>query len=77
MSQGSLKQRSILTILTIYVVVGALSLLAFFWAARGISETFGRRFAEKNVQLDKERLLAGLRRLLAKDPEAARMRSGA
>ena len=62
---GSLKHRSILTILVIYVCVGALSLLAFLWAARGLSDAFGRRFAEKNVQLDKERVLGPVRREVA------------
>ena len=65
MRLGSLKLRSILTILSIYVVVGAVSLLAFLWAARGISDAFGRRFAEKNAQLDKERVLGPVRREVA------------
>jgi len=65
MHLSSLKLRTILTILAIYVVVGAVSLAAFFWAAQGISETFGRRFAEKNALLDKERLLGPVRREVA------------
>ena len=65
MTSGSLKARSILTILSIYLVVGAVTLLAFVWVARGISESFGRSFAEKNAQLDKERLVGPLRREVA------------
>jgi HAMP domain-containing protein len=62
---ASLKTRSILTILAIYAVVGAVSLAAFLWAARGISEGFGRRYAENHAQLDKERLLGPVRREVA------------
>lgn len=65
MNFGSLKVRSILTILTIYLAVGFVSVLAFLWAARGISGAFGRRFAEKNAQLEKERILGPVRREVA------------
>ncbi len=65
MNLGSLKVRSILTILGIYLAVGFVSVLAFLWAARGISGAFGQRFAEKNAQLEKERLMGPVRREVA------------
>ncbi|NTV73506.1 MAG: SpoIIE family protein phosphatase [Holophaga sp.] len=65
MNFGSLKVRSILTILTIYLAVGVVTVLAFLWAAQGISGAFGQRFAEKNAQLEKERLMGPVRREVA------------
>lgn len=69
---GSLRTRSTLTILAVYAAVGALILLAFLGTARALSEPLGRRFAEKNVLLDRERLLGPLRREVA----LARMMAG-
>lgn len=65
MNVHSLRHRSTLAILVIYAAVGALSLVAFLVAARGMSERLGRRFAEKNVLLDRERLLGPVRREVA------------
>ncbi|BDU74371.1 SpoIIE family protein phosphatase [Mesoterricola silvestris] len=65
MKFGSLKVRSILTILAIYGAVGIVSILVFLWVAQGMSATFGQRFAEKNAQLEKERLMGPVRREVA------------
>ncbi|MBI5440601.1 MAG: SpoIIE family protein phosphatase [Deltaproteobacteria bacterium] len=61
----SLKTRSILIVLTIYLAAGALTLGAFVMTARGIVEGFGRRFAAKHVDLDRNRILAPIRREVA------------
>jgi serine phosphatase RsbU (regulator of sigma subunit) len=60
-----LRSRSTLTILLIYAAVGAVSLLAFLGTARAMSGRLATRFAEKNVLLDRERLLGPLRREVA------------
>jgi phosphoserine phosphatase RsbU/P len=72
MTFGSLRSRSTLTILAVYAAVGALTLVAFLGTARALSEPLGRRFAEKNVLLDRERLLGPLRQEVA----LARMMAG-
>ncbi|MHB8766741.1 MAG: HAMP domain-containing protein, partial [Deferrisomatales bacterium] len=61
----SLRARSALIVLTLYLAVGTLTLGAFFVAARGIAERFGRRYAEVHVDLDRNRILSPLRREVA------------
>lgn len=61
----SLKARSVAAIIVLYLAVGLLTLGAFLLAAQGIVEDFGRRFAEKHVMLDKNRILAPIQREVA------------
>ena len=61
----SLKGRLVVIILAIYVVVGALTVLAFGLAARNITENFGRRFAAQHAFLDKSRILTPVEREVA------------
>ncbi len=62
MNVRSLKARSILTLLSVYLGVGVLCLLAFLWAARGLSRAFARRYAITHAQLDKERFMGPVMR---------------
>jgi serine phosphatase RsbU (regulator of sigma subunit) len=61
----SLRGRSALTLLLINLLVGALTVAAFLGIARGISERFARRFAEKQALVDQGRILAPIRREVA------------
>ena len=62
---SSLRGRSALVLLLINLAVGSLTVGAFLVTARGISEGFGKRFAEKHALLDKSRILAPIRREVA------------
>ncbi|HLO67682.1 MAG TPA: SpoIIE family protein phosphatase [Holophaga sp.] len=61
----SLKVRSVLTLLGVYLGVGLLTLMAFLWAARGLSTRFARRFAITHAQLDRERFMGPVMREVA------------
>ena len=62
---SSLRGRSALVLLLINLAVGGLTVAAFLVTARGISEGFAKRYAEKHAQLDKSRILAPIRREVA------------
>lgn len=61
----SLKVRSVLTLLGVYLGVGLLTLMAFLWAARSLSTRFARRFAVTHAQLDRERFMGPVMREVA------------
>ena len=65
MRLSSLRGRSALVLLLINLVVGALTVAGFLVTARGISQAFARRFAEKHALLDKSRILAPIQREVA------------
>ncbi|MDR3671834.1 MAG: SpoIIE family protein phosphatase [Holophaga sp.] len=65
MRASSLRGRSALVLLLINLSVGILTVAGFLVTARGISQAFARRFAEKHALLDKSRILAPIQREVA------------
>jgi len=64
-ARRSLRNRSVLVLVLVNLLVGALTVAGFLVIARGIARDFARRLAEKNALLDKSRILAPIQQEVA------------
>jgi hypothetical protein len=64
-ARRSLRNRSVLVLVLVNLLVGALTVAGFLVIARGIAQDFARRLAEKNALLDKSRILAPIQQEVA------------